>query len=239
MRTAMAEQKKGRWKWRLTAVAAVAVAGALLYLTWRYYPVIKGLMEPENMARFQEKLQSFGMLGVLALIGIQTVQVVSGVIPALPIQIAAGLTYGAFGGLFVCLAGIFIGSTIVFLVVKRYGQPVVDRMFPRKEQEKLSFLRDAGKLEKIVVSRALIPAMPQDVFTYLAALTPLDFKRFILISMAARAPMILCDTFASGTLIEGDYRKSIVIFCVAAAIGICGMIFSPKILQRLRDRKQK
>ena len=222
MRTAMAEQKKGRWKWRLTAVAAVAVAGALLYLTWRYYPVIKGLMEPENMARFQEKLQSFGMLGVLALIGIQTVQVVSGVIPALPIQIAAGLTYGAFGGLFVCLAGIFIGSTIVFLVVKRYGQPVVDRMFPRKEQEKLSFLRDAGKLEKIVFILYLIPAMPKD-----------------LISMAARAPMILCDTFASGTLIEGDYRKSIVIFCVAAAIGICGMIFSPKILQRLRDRKQK
>lgn len=179
------------------------------------------------------------MLGVLALIGIQTVQVVSGVIPALPIQIAAGLTYGAFGGLFVCLAGIFIGSTIVFLAVKRYGQPVVDRMFPRKEQEKLSFLRDAGKLGKIVFILYLIPAMPKDVFTYLAALTPLDFKRFILISMAARAPMILCDTFASGTLIEGDYRKSTVIFCIAAAIGVCGMIFSPKILQKLRDRKQK
>ena len=29
----MAEQKKGRWKWRLTVVVAVAVVGALLYLT--------------------------------------------------------------------------------------------------------------------------------------------------------------------------------------------------------------
>ena len=74
---------------------------------------------------------------------------------------AAGLTYGAFGGLFVCLAGIFIGSTIVFLVVKRYGQPVVDRMFPREKQEKLSFLRDADKLGKIVFILYLIPAMPK------------------------------------------------------------------------------
>lgn len=235
----MAEQKKSRWKRWLTAVIATAVVGALAYLIRRYYPEIKGLTEPENMARFQAQLRSFGALGVLVLVGIQTVQVVSGIIPALPIQLAAGLTYGAFGGLFVCLSGIFIGSTIVFLTVKRYGQPVVDRMFPREKQDKLAFLRDANKLEKIVFILYLIPAMPKDVFTYLAALTPISFKRFILISMVARVPMILCDTFASGTLIEGDYGKSAVVFCIAAAIGICGMAFSPKILQKLRDRKQK
>lgn len=224
----------------LVAAAGLALgafAGGLLLL--RFYPAIQSLMRPEVMDAFRQRLSSYGIFGALVLIGAQFLQVVSGVIPALPIQIAAGLTYGAFIGLLICLSGIFLGSTLVFLLVKKYGRPVVDRMFSGEKQQKLAFLQNARRLERIVFILYLLPAMPKDVFTYLAALTPLTPRRYLLITMAARIPTILCTTFASDALMEGNYGQAIAVFCVAALLGILCMLASPKILGLLEKHAKK
>ena len=231
----MKGMKKGRLL--LLAGAAALILGALGLLCWRYYPVVQGLLEPAQMDAFRETLQSLGAAGALALGALQFLQTVSGVIPALPIQLAAGLTYGPVGGLCICLVGIGLGSTVVFLAVKRLGQPLVDRVFPREKQQKLSFLRDSRRLEGAVVILYLIPALPKDVFTYLAALTPLSFRRFLLLSMAARVPMIFCDTFAAGALMAGDYRVAAAAFGVACLAGLGGMLCAPRVLRFLRRRQ--
>lgn len=105
------ENKKKRLLRTLAVCAAAVLLAAAVCLIIRYYPQIKSLMQPENMERFRALLDSFGIAGALVLIAIQTAQVLSGVIPALPIQLAAGLTYGPFGGLAICMTGIFIGSS--------------------------------------------------------------------------------------------------------------------------------
>ena len=87
-----------------TAIAAAALGG---WLIWRFYPAIQSLMQPQNMAAFQERLSAFGIWGILVLFSMQTLQVISGITPALPIQICAGITYGALGGLLLCMAGNF------------------------------------------------------------------------------------------------------------------------------------
>lgn len=228
--------KKQTLRWIFGGLAAGILLGTCGWLIWRYYPLVKGLMNPENMAAFQEKLQSYGVLGVGVLFGVQVLQVFSGVIPALPIQIGAGVTYGALGGLAVCLAGIFAGSSIVFLVVKKYGQPVLDRVFPKEKQEKLAFLRDADQLSLIVFIIYLIPAMPKDVLNYLAALTQLTYHRFMLITLIARIPTILGNTFASSALLEGNYASAIITFCITGTLGITCMLFSKRILEWLHQR---
>ena len=196
-------------------------------------------MQPENMERFRALLDSFGIAGALILIAIQIAQVLSGVIPALPIQLAAGLTYGPFGGLAICMTGIFIGSTIVFLLVKRFGRPLIDRVFSKERQSKLAFLDNTDRLGTVVFILYLIPALPKDVFTYLAALTPLTFRRFICISMVARIPMIFCDTFASGALIEGNYKSAVMMFVVAAILGIFGMLLAPRLAKIFEKRARR
>ena len=230
--------RRGRFRRAAAVLAAALVLCALGRLLWRCYPAVQGLMEPERMAAFREALHSFGAAGALALAGLQALQTVSGLIPALPIQLAAGLTYGAFGGLAICLSGIAVGSTVVFLLVKRFGQPVVDRMFPREKQSKLAFLLDAKRLEPIVFLLYLIPALPKDVFTYLAALTPLSFGRFMALSMVARVPMIFCDTYASGALMAGDYGAAAAAFLAACAAGGLGMLSAPRLLRFLQKRKR-
>ena len=229
------ENKKKRLLWTLAVCAAAVLLVAAVCLIIRYYPQIKGLMQPENMERFRALLDSFGIAGALILIAIQIAQVLSGVIPALPIQLAAGLTYGPFGGLAICMTGIFIGSTIVFLLVKRFGRPLIDRVFSKERQSKLAFLDNTDRLGTVV----FIPALPKDVFTYLAALTPLTFRRFICISMVARIPMIFCDTFASGALIEGNYKSAVMMFVVAAILGIFGMLLAPRLAKIFEKRARR
>lgn len=233
------KDKEKRLLWALASCAAAALLAAAVWLIIRYYPEIKGLMQPENMERFRTLLDSFGIAGALVLVAIQIAQVLSGVIPALPIQLAAGLTYGPFGGLLICMTGIFIGSTVVFLLVKRFGRTLIDRVFSKERQMKLSFLDNTDRLGMVVFILYLIPALPKDVFTYLAALTPLTFRRFICISMVARIPMIFCDTFASGALIEGNYQSAVILFAVAAVLGISGMLLAPRLANVFEKRTRR
>ena len=43
--------------------------------------------------------------------------------------------------------------------------------------------------------------MPKDLLTYLAALTPLELPRFLLLTVTARIPTMLANTFASSELL--------------------------------------
>lgn len=227
-------EKNIKWKWWLAGIAAVLLLTAAGWLIWKYYPMIQALTQPENMEAFKSRLQSFGVLGVLALLAVQILQVISAVIPALPIQIGAGVTYGALGGLLICLSGILIGSIIVFVTVKKYGQPVVDRIFSNEKQEKLAFLHNSDRLNMIVFILYFIPAMPKDVFTYLAALTPLTLGRYLGITLVARIPTILCSTFASNALMDGNYTHAVVVFCISGTLGTIAMLCSKRILGWLK-----
>lgn len=231
----------GRKKLHLSFLIGIAIAIAVIigYLTWQYFPAIERLMKPENMSAFQKQLHSYGVWGILVLFAIQTLQVISGLIPALPIQICAGITYGAFGGLLVCMAGILTGSTLVFAAVKAYGQPLIDRVFPLKKQKKLHFLYSHNRLNQIVFILYLIPAMPKDVLTYIAALTPLTLRRFLILTTFARIPTVLCSTFASDAIMQENYGSAVLVFCISGIIGLCCMLLSKRILNWLKKMKQK
>ncbi|MEM1484996.1 VTT domain-containing protein [Oscillospiraceae bacterium PP1C4] len=221
----------------LIAAAALVFWGCG-WLIYRFYPTIIKLLQPENMAIFQKKLQAFGLLGAIFLFGLQILQVISAVIPALPIQIGAGVTYGALGGLAICISGVLAGNALVFIVVRRFGQPVIDRMFPKEKQKQLAFLQDTDQLSLIVFILYLIPAMPKDVLNYLAGLTPLTLKRYLAITLIARTPTILGNTFASSALLNGNHTTATIVFCITSTLGILCMLFSKKILQYLKKLKK-
>ena len=74
-------------------------------------------------ARLRAWLDGFG-LGKSRIVYAAMVcfQVIVAIIPGEPLELAAGYAFGAFEGTLICLAGIFIGSMIVFsLLVRRFG----------------------------------------------------------------------------------------------------------------------
>lgn len=57
----------------------------------------------------------------LAFLGLQVLQVVVAVLPGEPVELMAGLLYGTWGGLTLCLLGVGLSSAAVYYCVRAAG----------------------------------------------------------------------------------------------------------------------
>lgn len=216
-----------------------AMLGLAAYLGIRYAPYFKQLInDPSNIVQFRDFVKSFGAPGVVVLLLIQVLQVFFAVIPADPIELAAGMCYGGFWGFAVCSLGVLIGTFLLFSLVRRYGEPFVEAFIQQKHIKKFKFLENAKRLEFITFILYFIPGLPKDVFTYLAALTPIKPSRFFVISSIGRIPSILVTTIGGANLMKGNVVSTAVLFGVFGAVGIVGMIVY-RIVTRRMDQKRE
>ena len=73
-------------------------------------------------------------------------QVIVAVIPGEPFEMAAGFVFGPVEGTLICLAGISLGSMIIFGLVRLFGMKLVEVFFSREKVESLKILRNPRKL---------------------------------------------------------------------------------------------
>lgn len=106
-------------------IAVFLLAAAVLVIVlWKALPWFLSLKDEGPRQEFQRWLDSFGVWGVFVMLGIQILQVVVAFLPGEPIELLSGILYGTFGGFFLCMAGLGIGTVIVFYTVKRLGRPL-------------------------------------------------------------------------------------------------------------------
>ncbi len=210
---------------RVIAVAAVillAAAGAL-FLIQNFDALVKIFTSPDPAAEMDRFLDGNRLMGVLVLYGVQIVQILLAFIPGGPMQMVAGALYGGLGGGLILLAGAATASFLIWQLVSRLGQAAIEAFHNREDAGRLRKIRafcDPKKAEILVWILFLIPGMPKDLLTYFAPLTPLRFKRFILISTIARCPGIFMTTFASSSLLSGDwwFAAGLYLLMIAAAV---------------------
>ena len=177
----------------------------------------------------EEKIEALGIVGVLIMLFIQILQVFVAFIPGEPVEILMGVMYGTVGGLLLSLLGCAIGSSLVFLAMRKFGQPLFEFFFEKKQLDRFAFLKNSKKLELFTFILFLIPGTPKDLLTYFAPLTSIDFKIFLIITIFARIPSIITSTYAGSSILEGNIIKTVLIFGATAIIGITGIIVGNKI----------
>lgn len=134
---------------------------AMIGVTIACFPWFAHLATDEGRLALQKQLDSFGAGGVLIMLGIQVLQVVVALIPGEPVELIAGVMYGTWGGLALCLSGLLIGTAIVFFLVRRFGYPLVSAFVKEHQINKLKFLQDENKLDVILFVSYFIPAPPK------------------------------------------------------------------------------
>lgn len=189
--------------------------------------------------RLRDFVDSLGIWGILFMLAVQTVQVILAFIPGEPIEIAAGALYGTVGGTLLCLAGISIGTFIIFLLVKSLGKGFVAKVIGSDKYAKLKFLKDPAKRDILIFLLMFIPGTPKDVLTYFSPLAGIGMWRFILIAAVARIPSVISSTYVGGTLAEGRYLHSATAFLVVGAVSICGIILYNKIIEAKNRKKEE
>lgn len=208
---------------------ALVVAVTILLL-----PYIERLSDPAYQLQFKAWVDKMGVLGWLAVFGIQVLQIIIAFIPGEPIEILAGVLYGTFGGLFICLAGCLAASSAVFLLAKRFGKPFLHKVFGKERIQNWRWVHHNKKLELITFILFFIPGTPKDMLTYIVGASDLKLSRFLVISSLARIPSIITSTMVGATMRQGQWEISIAIFLVTGILGLVGLHYKDRAIEYCR-----
>ena len=223
----MAVNKKKKNRILLALGVAVLTGLCLLCL-----PVLRIMFTPgfrDWLAQWVEQLGGWGMAGLL---GIQLLQIVVAFIPGEPVEVVAGSMYGVFGGLVLCLAGILAGSYLIFTLVRKKGKAALERSEYAEAIHKYDFVQNEQKLETIIFLLYFIPGTPKDILVYVCALTDIPRSRFLLISTLARTPSVISSTLAGASFASGNIGLMIGVFAATALVGLLGIWFHNRLLQK-------
>lgn len=197
----------------LTGFVLILMVGMTVYL----FPVMKNLTSLEGQMAFKEKVESSGILGMLSLIGLQVAQIFLVIVPGEPVEILAGMCYGAVGGsIFIMLSACVI-SCVIFGLVRKFGRSFVCNFCDEEKVakiEKSKLFQNPRKIERIMLILFLIPGTPKDLLVYVAGLLPIRPIRFIVISTLARFPSVISSTLAGEHLALGNWKMSLILYAV-------------------------
>ena len=195
----------------LMIFVVIIFIGVIIYL----FPVMKDLSTKEGQIAFRDKVESSGFWGMLSLFGLQVANIFLIVVPGEPIEIIAGMCYGAFWGTIFVMVSACIITIGIFFLVRKLGRKFVYDFCSKERIEKIEnskLFRNPKKIEMIMLILFLIPGTPKDLLVYLGGLLPIKASRFILISTLARIPSIISSTIAGDQLAVGQWQLGLILY---------------------------
>ena len=129
----MIKKKAKIFKIIMFIVAILLIIGIIIYL----FPVMKNLSTHEGQLAFKARIEQSGILGFLILLGLQIAQIFLVILPGEPLEILAGMCYGAIGGAIFIFFSVALTTTIIFLLVRKFGRKFIEQSFDKEKIDKI------------------------------------------------------------------------------------------------------
>lgn len=181
--TKQIEQWK-KWTTALLLLLCLALCAVLLkaYLDGKF----------DSVETLQSYISGFGMLAPAVLVAIQALQVVIPVLPGFLGCIVGAVMFGWMGGFWCNYIGISVGSILAFLIARKFGKEIVDRMFPGKRYEKWTeWAAKSKSYTAVLVLGMVLPLFPDDFFCYFTGITKMTIRKFAAIIVLGKPWCIL------------------------------------------------
>lgn len=217
-----ANEKKLLKKKRIIGVVSLAVV-LILVCFFTYIFGVRFAKTATSGVEFDEYVKSFGYFGFFVAIGIQILQVIIALIPGEVVEIGIGYTYGWFWGTLLCMAGVAIGSSLIFLLVKKYGIKFVELFVSTDKINELKFINSEKKLKRTTFILFFIPGTPKDLLTYFIGLTRISLGEFLGITLIARIPSVVSSTIGGNFMGNQQYMEAVILFIATGAISLIGI----------------
>jgi uncharacterized membrane protein YdjX (TVP38/TMEM64 family) len=192
-------------------------------------PVYILVIHPELIDRFKTLdgvnlfLSEYKTASIFAYIGIQIIQIVVSIIPGQVIQIAGGYAYGFWLGYFVSIIGIAAGSAMAFGLARVLGRDAMHLLFGEEKVTKFVNHLNSKRAFAVLVVIYAIPGLPKDIVTYTAGVSEFGFRPFMILSLVARSPAIMCTIMIGSMLNKGSYLGIIILG--VSVILLCIILF--------------
>lgn len=172
----------------------IAAAALIIYLILDI--ALKGPLTSLLMNRDQlvASVESWGIFAPLLYILLQIIQTVAAPIPGQLVGSVGGFLFGPWGILWTTV-GSLIGCWIVFKLARRFGRPLLEKIFKKSVVAKFDFILKAKSASLILFAIFLLPGFPDDVVCYIAGLTSVPIPKLMLLVALGRLPTIVMTNF--------------------------------------------
>lgn len=209
----MNSQKK---KKLIAVLCFVAVfIGLVVFLFYgENFNVLKEIFRAD--ATKEEVQASIGKLGLRAYLVVfilSMLQVVMTFVPAEPLHVIAGISFGLWKGMAVCLAGIIAGNTIIYILYKIFGSKLTD-YFQANVEFDFERAKKSNKIALIVIILYCLPAIPYGIICFFAATLGMSYPKYFLITAIGSIPSLIIDVGLGHMTMSTSWAVSIAVFVV-------------------------
>ncbi len=155
-----------------------------------------------SVENLRGKLLSFGPWSIGISAGLTVAQAVIAPLPANVITITNALVFGPVWGSLLSWCSTILGSSLCFLLSKKFGRPLAEKIVGGSIQSAERFFKTYGLHAMFLVR--VMPFVPFDAVSYGAPLVGVPFSRFLLATSIGIVPSILIYSYL-GTFIAGIY----------------------------------
>lgn len=205
----------------LPRLAVVMILGGLYYflafLGWlpsNPFDWLLGIGEQVRMA-----LPQYGPLAPFVYIVFYAGQIVIAPLPGAALSYTAGYLFGSFWAAVYSMAGILIGSAIGFTAARRLGWPLVEKLAPSRWIERW---RNLSAVNSSFTWFLLMLAPTADIFYFIAGLTTLSLRRFMLIVFLGRMPGIVLSSYLGANLETFGAQWIAILIAIMLLIALIG-----------------
>jgi len=210
---------------RLIVAVSLLAAVALfaLFLSDILIPFIK-LELKNDVDGAKALLSSRGILGFLAVVLVEALQMVVVFIPAEFIQISSGLSYPFYIALILCDLGVCLGATIIYVLVTtfRFSSNACEKNEKKIEKLAARVKKDRGT-QLLLYLLFIMPLIPFGAICYYGSCRKMKFSRYIFTVATGVIPSIVTSNLmgmAARYFIGNDLPLWLLILIIAALAGI-------------------
>jgi len=211
-------------------LSAILAAGVAIYAAgWH-----RLFLSRADLIAFVESFNSVS--GVLVFTGIQTAQVMLAPVPGEITGFVGGYLFGPCLGLIYSTAGLTLGSIGAFLLARKFGRPMVEKVASQDFLNRYDFLIDhRGKWISFFLF--LIPGFPKDLFCYLLGTSHMTFGTFFVISTVGRFLGTALLSVSGGLARDESYQMFIVVASIAGIAAFLSYVYRDRWLTWLRHHR--
>jgi uncharacterized membrane protein YdjX (TVP38/TMEM64 family) len=218
-------------------ILLIIILVSVLFI-YSYYS--KGLIysisnsDSDSVVQFME---SFGIFSYVIFVVIVILEVVLAPIPALALYIAGGALFGAFLGGILTLIGNLIGAFIAFWLARRFGRKFVEKRVDENVRKKFDKFSQKYGVFSLFLLR-VNPLTTSDLFSYLAGLTSMKKRQFLIGTGLGLTPMIFLHTYFGETFVNNHPILYSVLLWISVAYLLIFVYLIWKSIQKSKSNTQ-
>ncbi len=222
-----------------TAILCLAGLAGLLALLFSgdNKQVVYDIFDGAPIETILAEVQSLGWQGWVVFGVLSMLQVVLTFLPAEPVQVLAGISYGLWIGLAICMAGVIVGNTVVYILYRVYGNRLSE-YFQKKIEVDFDVLRRSKRVTLMIFILYFLPAIPYGLICFFTASLNTKYPKYIIVTTLGSLPSVLIGV-ALGHIATNSWIVSLVILAVLIVLIVLLYVYRAKVFAAINDFAKK